>query len=428
VAKTESGIPNVRKFINEVFRASTYTVETAIADLVDNSIEAKATRVDIVLDSSGKYVAIMDNGTGMTDVTHRESMKIAAETREYEEGSLGKFGTGMKAASLSQARRLVVATRASNSATITVRALDIDHVAKVNDWDQVTLVLDAEDLPVFAKKHLSETSGTVVIWENLDRIFSDSDLSAEERREEMLDKTQKTTQHLGMVFHKFIAGEVIPRSKLVLTVNKSKVEAWDPYCRDQKTFEVCKHTLTFGGSEIKVTGYVLPTEKEFSSKAAFEAASGIKKWNQSQGFYVYRNNRLIRWGGWLTVKSVDEHTKLARIALEIPSELDAQFQLNVAKSSLTLPLELKRLLHPIASDVYGKANKRYRAKLAPLDLGALPGKGSVVIAATRRKLTAVALASTLETLASVHGKENQLDELKALVRSATPEIADEIGW
>jgi hypothetical protein len=191
---------------------------------------------------------------------------------------------------------------------------------------------------------------------------------------------------------------------------------------------VCKHTLTFAGSEIKVTGFVLPSEKEFSSKSAFEAASGIKKWNQSQGFYVYRNNRLIRWGGWLSVKSVDEHTKLARIALEIPSELDAQFQLNVAKSSLTLPLELKRLLHPIAADVSGKANKRYRAKMAPLDLGSLPGKGSVVIAATRRKLTAVALASTLETLANAHGKESRLDELKALVKSATPDIADEIGW
>lgn len=428
VAKTESGIPNVRKFINEVFRGSTYTVETAIADLVDNSIEAKATRVDIVLDSAGRHVAIMDNGIGMADSTHRESMKIAAETREYEEGSLGKFGTGMKAASLSQARRLTVATRATNSSKITVRALDIDHVAKVNDWDQVTLVLDPTDLPPFAKKHLTETSGTVVIWENLDRIFSDSDLSAADIREEMLDKTQKTTQHLGMVFHKFISGEVTPRSKLVLTVNKSKVEAWDPYCRDEKTFEVCKHTLTFAGSEIKVTGFVLPSEKEFSSKSAFEAASGIKKWNQSQGFYVYRNNRLIRWGGWLSVKSVDEHTKLARIALEIPSELDAQFQLNVAKSSLTLPLELKRLLHPIAADVSGKANKRYRAKMAPLDLGSLPGKGSVVIAATRRKLTAVALASTLETLANAHGKESQLDELKALVKSATPDIADEIGW
>lgn len=428
MAKTESGIPNVRKFINEVFRGSTYTVETAIADLVDNSIEAAASRVDIFLDSSGRYVAIMDNGRGMNDATHRESMKIAAETREYEEGSLGKFGTGMKAASLSQARRLVVATRPSGSSTITVRALDIDHVAKVNDWDQVTLVLDESVLPIFAKKHLAETSGTVVIWENLDRIFSDSDLSDGEKREEMLDKSQKTTQHLGMVFHKFLAGELAPKSKLVITVNKSKVDPWDPYCRDEKTFEICKHTLTFAGSAIKVTGYVLPSEKEFSSKGAFDAASGIKKWNQSQGFYVYRNNRLIRWGGWLTVKSVDEHTKLARIALEFPSELDAQFQLNVAKSSLTLPLELKRLLHPIATDVSSKANKRYRAKMAPLDLGALPGKGSVVIAATKRKLTAVALASTLETLASAHGKESQLEEIKALVKSATPEIAGEIGW
>jgi hypothetical protein len=428
MAKTESGIPNVRKFINEVFRGSTYTVETAIADLVDNSIEGKASRIDIILDLSAKYVAIMDNGIGMSDDTHRESMKIAAETREYEEGSLGKFGTGMKAASLSQARRLVVGTREKNSDSITVRALDIDHVALVNDWDHITLVLDEMALPEIARKHLKDSHGTVVIWENLDRIFSDTELSPEDRREEMLVNSQKTTQHLGMVFHKFISGEVKSRGKLTLTVNKSKVEAWDPFCRTEKTFEVCNHKLNFGGSEIKVTGYVLPSEKEFSSRAAFELASGIKKWNQSQGFYVYRNDRLIRWGGWLTVKAVDEHTKLARIALEIPSELDSYFQLNVAKSSLTLPIELKRLLTPIAADVSGRANKRYRAKLDPLDLGKLPGRGSVVIATTKRKLTAVALAGTLETLATAHGKEKQLEELKALVKSATPDIAEEIGW
>lgn len=428
MTNTESGIPNVRKFMNEVFRGSTYTVETALADLVDNSIEAKAQKIDILLDISANYVAIMDNGVGMSDDTHRESMKIAAETREYEGGSLGKFGTGMKAASLSQARRLVVATRESGKARITVRALDIDHVAKVNDWEKITLVLDESALPAFASSHLKDTSGTVVIWENLDRIFSDIDLSPEERRKEMLDKSERTTQHLGMVFHRFISGEVKGAGNVTLTVNKRVVEAWDPYCRTERTIEVGKHTLSFNDSEIKVTGYVLPSEKEFTTKAAFMAASGIKKWNQSQGFYVYRNDRLIRWGGWLTVKAVDEHTKLARISLELSSELDSYLQLNVAKSSLTLPLELKRLLSPIVADVSGKANKRYRAKLAPIDLGGLPGRGSVVIASTKRKLTAVALAGTLETLAAAHGKQSELEELKDLVKSATPEIAEEIGW
>lgn len=428
MANTESGLPNVRKFINEVFRGSTYTVDSAVADIVDNAIEANSTKIDIVIDLAAQYVAILDNGAGMSDETHRESMKIAAETRDYSEGSLGKFGTGMKAASLSQARRLIVATREASTLKVTVRALDIDHVSKVNDWDQITLVLDESDLPSFAKNHLEKTHGTVVLWQNLDRIFSDTDLSEIERRDEMLKNAEKTTRHLGMVFHKFISGQVAGHEKVSLTVNKSKVEPWDPFCRDEKTFEVCKHTLNFNGSEIKVTGYVLPSEKEFSSKAAFESASGLKKWNQSQGFYVYRNDRLIRWGGWLSVKAVDEHTKLARVALEIPSSLDAYFQLNVAKSNLTLPLELKRLLSPIASDVSGKANKRYRAKLAPINLGNMPGKGSVVIGATRRKLTAVALASTLESLASIHDKESELDAIKALVKKSTPEIAEEIGW
>jgi hypothetical protein len=355
-------------------------------------------------------------------------MKIAAETREYEEDSLGKFGTGMKAASLSQARRLVVATRAKGGTKITVRALDIDHVAKVNDWDKVTLVLSEEDIPSFALGHLRATHGTVVLWENLDRVFSDGNLTPQEKREEMLNHIDLTSQHLGMVFHKFIAGEVEKSPQLQITINNRKVDAWDPFCRSEQTIEVCQHSLSLGGSEVRVTGYVLPSEKEFSSKAAFDNAAGIKKWNQSQGFYVYRNNRLIRWGGWLAVKSIDEHTKLARVALEIPSELDEILQLNVAKSSLTLPLELKRLLAPIASDVSGKANRRYRAKLTPPDLKKLPGRGSVVIGPTKRKLTAIAFVSTLEQVALANGKEEELRALKKAIKKSNPEIAEEIGW
>jgi hypothetical protein len=428
MARTESGLPNVTKFINKVFRGSTYTVSTAIADIVDNSIEAKATKIQILVDVSANHVSIMDDGIGMKDSIHRESMKIAAETREYEDDSLGKFGTGMKAASLSQARRLVVATRPKGSSSITVRALDIDHVAKVNDWEKITLVLSESDIPSFALDHLKRTHGTVVLWENLDRVFSDVNLTSEEKRDEMLKHIDLTSQHLGMVFHKFISGEATSSSKLQITINNRKVDAWDPFCRSEKTIEVCKHSLSFGGSQIKVTGYVLPSEKEFSSKAAFENASGIKKWNQSQGFYVYRNNRLIRWGGWLAVKSIDEHTKLARVALEIPSDIDEILQLNVAKSSLTLPLELKRLLTPIASDVSGKANRRYRAKLTPPDLTKLPGRGSVVVGPTKRKLTAIAFVSALEQVAEANGNQQELKTLKKAIKKSNPDIAQEIGW
>jgi hypothetical protein len=428
VANTESGMPNVSKFMNKVFRGSSYSIQTAIADIVDNSLEAQADTISIQMDVTANRISICDNGFGMDDVTHRESMKIAAETREYSDEDLGKFGTGMKSASLSHARRLVVATRAKGSGSITVRALDLDHVEEVNDWNHITLILSEADLPEFALKHLKRTHGTVIIWEKLDRVFSDIELSLQDKREEMLHKIDQTSQHLGMVFHRFLSGEAFEAQKLTLTLNNRGIQAWDPFCRTERTLEVCNHTLSFGGHEVKVHGYVLPSEKEFSTRAAFQDAAGVKKWNDSQGFYVYRSNRLIRWGGWLKMKAAEPHSSLARISIDLPGGLDEILQLDVQKSKIELPLALKRLLDPVATDVRSKANKRYRSKLSPNDLSQLPGRGGASVSVTRRKLTALALVSVLEKVATENNQQKFLSDLKQSVRLSNPEIAEEIGW
>jgi len=231
-----------------------------------------------------------------------------------------------------------------------------------------------------------------------------------------------------MVFHRYLEGQATNAKKLHIKINERAIQAWDPFCPTERTWEVCKHSLSFGNSEIKVRGYVLPPERDFSSKAAFKDAAGVKRWNESQGFYVYRSDRLIKWGGWLRMKASEPHLAMARIAIDFPPELDQILQLDVQKSKIELPMALRNLLDPIATDVRSKANTRYRLKTSEKDLSQIPGRGGISIATTRRKLTATAFVAILEETAVESGQVALFEQLQKSFRKSNPEVAKEIGW
>ena len=428
--KTEDATPNAGKFMRDVLRGSSYTFTTAIADLIDNSIEAGASHIEVKVDLSDLRVFVLDDGSGMDDQTHMESMKIAAETRKYSDSDLGKYGTGMKAASLSQAARVTVATRKSLKDQITVRCLDMDHILEVNDWSRTTLVLDSGSLPDLAKKHFENGVGTVVIWEKLDKVLSNSakgnDAAA---REELLNQLSLLEQHLAMVFHRFLDGSIPGREAMEIVVNGQNVRPWDPFARAESTIVAVDKTLKINGFEVGFTGYVLPGEKEMSKKA-FSDAAGPKRWLEGQGFYVYRNFRLIRWGGWLRQRGVDEHLKLARIALDIPSSLDQIFTVNVAKSSISIPETISKTLTPLVKEVTAKADQRYRSqsRLSGLGPGLLPGRERMGGGNVQRRMSAQTFASLLSRIASAENLDAELDLLKKAIRENSPTTAKEIGW
>lgn len=425
---TESAVPNAAKFMREVIRGSTYTFATAIADLVDNSIGAGASEISIWVDYATLEVAILDNGDGMSDDTHRESMKIAAETRTYKKDDLGKYGTGMKAASLSQAARIVVATRQRGKSSVTVRCLDLEHIEETNDWDQLTLLLKTSDLPARVVKHLKASHGTAVLWQNLDRLGDDTLGDSEKKALELKDQTKLAEEHLSMVFHRFVSGETRSGKQTKIFINGHLIEAWDPFVRSEKTIKVAEIDVPVKGSVVSLTGYVLPTEKEFSSKAAFTAAAGAKRWNDSQGFYVYRNDRLIRSGGWLRMRANEEHVKFARLAIDFDSALDDVFQVNVAKSHIVLPQNIKIRFESTVKLVTSQAQKRYREKHVAVKVTHLPGKSDSSDRGISRRMTATALAGLLEKVAATSSLEDELNILKTCLRKENPDVAKEIGW
>jgi hypothetical protein len=172
-------------------------------------------------------------------------------------------------------------------------------------------------------------------------------------------------EHLGMVFHRFLTGEAHRVLPFAITLNGNPVDAWDPFARgeaatqrlERQTLELRSHGRSH---PVTIQPYVLPNQMQFSTVRAWEEASGPEKWNRQQGFYIYRGDRMIQSGGWSRLRTSDEHTKLARIALDIPRTADSAFEINVSKMSVTIPAALRDELKAIASAVANKAQAAYR--------------------------------------------------------------------
>lgn len=371
-------IPSARRLIRSL-RDMGYDFASAVADLIDNSIEAKATSVavDVEFDGDDSWVRIADNGRGMTTAELKEAMRYGAE-RDYEDDDLGKFGLGLKTASMSQCQRLSVASRVSKDrADIAAFCWDLEHIDKTNRWE--ILALDRNGLGPTIRESLKERTGTVVLWQRLDRILGFKHPYGEFARKRLLSMCRELEEHLGMVFHRFLAGEARSRPFKIL-VNGNVVEPWDPYARKEPqtqelqpiTLQVEQDGVVLG--DVLVEPFVLPHQDKFSSLVAHGKTSGPRKWNRQQGFYIYRAGRMIQSGGWSNLRTIDEHTKLARVAISYPTKLDEAFKINVAKMRVQLPQTLRDGMEKAIGPVVRIADKTYRnaSKKAGNQSGALP--------------------------------------------------------
>jgi len=341
-----------------------YDFPAAVADLIDNSIAAGASQVsvDVEFQGTNSFVSISDDGCGMTAHALLEALRFGSR-RAYEQGDLGRFGLGLKTASLSQCRRVTVVSRRSPSTRqITTRTLDLDVV---EEWDRWLVVEDEpSDAVRRAQDQLAEGPGTIVIWEKLDRVIPERQMESGWGRRRVMSVAARTSTHLSMVFHRFIDGLRDGRH-LALTVNGEKVESWDPFgTREDATVELPLQTFEIETSsttgQVQLRRFVLPSRDTFSTPEAFERLSGPLKWNRQQGIYIYRADRLVQFGGWNSIRAIDEHTKLARAALDFDTDLDESFQINVAKMRVILPAALRPMLETTIQELCLRAGDVYR--------------------------------------------------------------------
>jgi hypothetical protein len=370
MAKISELIPSARRLIGSL-RDMGYEFAPAVADLVDNSIEAGASQVDIWIEFKGdeSWVRIADNGHGMSDTLLREAMRYGSD-RDYGEEDLGKFGLGMKTASMSQCQCLTVASRSKASSKPAAFCWSLEHIAKTDRWE--VLEVPTTRLPRDMAEMLKNGHRTVVLWEQLDRVLGYKHPYGEAQRKQLAMMSREVEEHLAMVFHRFLSGESA-KGRVRISLNGNEVNSWDPFCRKEpgtKKPAPCEIPISHDGVSGKVSfePFILPHKDHFSSTEAHEKAAGPQRWNRQQGFYIYRADRLIQSGGWCGVRVPDEHTKLARVALSFSPKLDEAFKINVAKMRVLLPTQLRADIDKLLAPVIKAANAEYRDSLsAPLN-------------------------------------------------------------
>jgi hypothetical protein len=233
-------------------------------------------------------------------------------------------------------------------------------------WELERLV--PSECPAYVLAPLRKTRGTVVMWEKLDRILAYSKPDGERALKALEAMSVAIADHLSMVFHRFLAGETSSRRRLAIVFNGEPLRPWDPFARSEAaTRKLAEQRLRVehnGTTHILVVRpFVLPSQVRFSSPEAHAGAAGPKKWNRQQGFYIYRGDRMIQSGGWNRLRTTDEHSKLARIALDIPQSLEDLFQINVAKMRVSLPEDVRPRLGVLAAGVVTAAQEAYRHRL-----------------------------------------------------------------
>lgn len=356
----------------EAMRSLGYSTATAIADLIDNSISAGARTISLHFEWNGEdsRVMLLDDGVGMTAADLVEAMRPGTRNPRDERaaGDLGRFGLGLKTASFSQCRRLTVASRPAGSA-LSVRCWDLDHVNATGQWALLRCApASAEPL---LQRLADQPHGTLVIWEQIDRIVHGG--AADDRRahQRFLDLADAVRQHLAMVFGRFLTG----RDRIRLLINGNAIRAWDPFLTDHEATQAMpSEVLTFRGQRLVVRGYVLPHHSLLNGDM-LEAAAGPGGWNDQQGFYVYRNNRLLVAGDWLGLGlRREEQYRLARISIDLPNSLDADWDIDVRKSRARPPGPLRDRLQAYGTGVRRRAIEvyRHRGRIAERTAGGDP--------------------------------------------------------
>ena len=316
----ECSLPPSARSLSESLRDLGYSLETAIADLIDNSISARANFIEILCDlsQSDPALAIIDNGRGMTADELFAAMRHGSTSPKQPraQGDLGRFGLGLKTASFSQCRRLTVI-----SAQKGIRSgaeWNLDLIDRRDDW--IVTILEDDEIAELPFSDRIGDSGTVVIWRTMDRLFEDE--SGRKRDEIVNEKLDVVDRHLSLVFHRFLAGQVRGRKKLSISINGHELEPFDPFCLKNSATQILpEETVRISSTPVHMQPYILPHHNRLTAKE-YDYYQDRSDFISNQGAYIYRNSRLMAWGDWFRLIPKGEATKLARVQIYFPTSLD----------------------------------------------------------------------------------------------------------
>ena len=347
--KAEIAKPNPKSTINS-YRSFGYNLSTAISDIIDNSISANANeiRLDYKWNGQESFISIWDNGVGMNKDELVIAMTPGSKDPEEErnEKDLGRFGMGLKTASFSQCKRLTCITKRESFSTIK-RCWDIDFINSENEWRLLDYVSDNS----FLDKIENLKSGTLVLWEKVERIVGEAEVQNLNVQNVFYQEMINVKRHLSLVFHKFIESK-----RIKIFFQNSEIAAYNPFLLNLNPKPEMGQPEYF--DDVEITYFILPHMSEIG-KSDYENSGGSLGWFQEQGFYIYRGDRLLVAGDWLGLEKKRDYSKLARIAVNFSNMNDFNWHLDIKKSTATPPLEIRKELSRIAKIAIMKSAKVY---------------------------------------------------------------------
>ena len=342
-ANNDFNLPPDPERVMEGLRDTGYNFNTAIADIIDNSIAADATKIDISIDINPKNevtVYIADNGTGMDEEGLKNAMRYGSKERE-DKRSLGKFGLGLKTGSTAFCRCLSVVSRGGTDEVVRKVQWDLDYIAKMNSWSLKQPQVSDDEVEIL-EMTTSGGTGTLVIWEKIDRLLKayKNTGSLKKALKRIVDEL---SFHISMVYQRFLDSNDERARNIVITLNGNSVEAWDPFCLQENDTEVLAdesvevEVIDGQNSNFVIKAILLPRRENFSTTQARDSA---RISNDMQGFYIYRENRLIHYGDWLGMFTREPHGSLLRVEFSFDYTLDELFNVDIKKSRILLNEEI----------------------------------------------------------------------------------------
>ena len=352
----------------EALRDIGYSIQTAIADIIDNSITSGANNIQIrfAWNSGDSWLAIIDNGMGMTRDELINAMRLGSANplRKRTENDLGRFGLGMKTASFSQCRQLTVLSKKKEQVSCCEWDLDAISQSKEVGWMLSELDLEAirkhKVLNTLYQDHLSAVdSGTIVAWKKIDRMYEEGLVREEEKHFNAL--IDETREHLQLTFHRFLSPDP-GYKKIDITMNGDELEGFNPFNpQNLATQELEQQQISIYNNKIIVQPYILPHHSKIS-RLEYDRYAGEGGYLHNQGFYIYRNRRLIIKGTWFRLIKKEELNKLIRIRVDIPNTLDYLWKIDVKKSQASPPEVIKDALKQVIDKIEYAGRKVYHQR------------------------------------------------------------------
>lgn len=347
-----------------------YSLETALADLMDNSITANASRIEVLtkIDEEPFTLFLSDNGNGMSKESLKSNMQFPSKSLEEarESNDLGRFGLGLKTASFSQTRAFTVLSRNKGTSLFSGLTWDVKHLKDSGKWEMIInsdeeIVEILEQYNNISNDHQNSSNdfipNTIVVWKGLYKF--ENFLNVKNKQDALKEEiTNTTSEYLSIVFHKFMERKT---NRVDIRINNTLVKPFNPFPTDNSNLRALEPLQKeFGKDIIKIQGFVLPNT---SIKETKENSNPWTPHNKSlmdmEGLYIYRADRLILFGGWNGLIKKMPRLQLGRLKIDIGNKVDHLFHLNVAKSQINIPHDLKNSFLRAIVDLKVEAQKEY---------------------------------------------------------------------